>query len=278
MTVDLGRYGVWRPWQRLSPQLATELEQLGFGTIWVGSSPPGDLAVVEQYLAATSRIVVATSVVNMWADSAPDVARAYHRLAERYPGRFLLGVGIGHPEQSTDYRRPYDTMVDYLDALDDAGVPPEGRVLAALGPKALRLAGERTRGAIPYLVTPEHTRRARVILGPDVLLAPEQKVVVDADPQRGRDIGRPYVHRPYLGLSNYLRSLRELGYTDADLAGTGSDRLIDDLVAHGAPAEIAARLDEHVASGADHVAIQLLTAPDADPLPGYEALAEALLR
>jgi probable F420-dependent oxidoreductase len=276
MTVDLGRYGVWRPWQALTPQLVAELERLGFGAIWVGSSPSGDLRVIEEYLDATSRIVLATSVVNMWKDDAAEVARSYHRLAETHPGRFLLGVGIGHPEHSAQYRSPYQTMVDYLAALDDGGVPVEARALAALGPRALRLAAERTRGAIPYLVTPEHTRRARAILGPSVLLAPEHKVVVEADPERARAIGRPRVADPYLGLSNYVRSLRELGYQDEDLLGTGSDRLVDDLALHGTPDDIAARLDEHIAAGADHVAVQLLTERGADPVPAYRALAEAL--
>jgi probable F420-dependent oxidoreductase len=277
VTVDLGRYGIWRQWHQLAPALVVELEKLGFGTVWVGSSPPGDLEVVEEYLAASSRIAIATSVVNMWRDGPADVAAAYHRIIRKYPDRFVLGVGVGHPEQSVEYRSPYRTMVEYLDALDAGGVPRERRLLAALGPRALRLAREHAAGAIPYLVTPEHTRRARAILGPSAILAPEHKVVLEPDPGRARAIGRARVRSPYLGLTNYLNSLRELGYTDDDLDDGGSDRLVDDLALHGTPHEIAVRLGEHFAAGADHVVIQLLTEPGADPLPGYVTLAGALV-
>jgi probable F420-dependent oxidoreductase len=277
VTVELGRYGVWRPWQQLAPALVVELEKLGFGTVWVGSSPPGDLEVVEQYLDATSRITVATSVVNMWSDGPAEVAAAYHRIVGRYPDRFLLGVGVGHPEQSAAYRSPFQTMVEYLRALDTGGVPRQRRLLAALGPKAMRLACDQAAGAIPYLVTPQHTRRARALLGPTAILAPEHKVVLEPDPERARAIGRARVQNPYLGLTNYLNSLRELGYTDDDLADGGSDRLVDDLALHGTPEQIAIRLGKHFAAGADHVAVQLLTDPNADPLPGYAALAGALL-
>ena len=276
MTVELGKYGVWRPWHQLPPTLVVELEKLGFGTVWVGSSPPGDLEIVEEHLDATSRITIATSVVNMWTDEPSDVAAAYHRIVRAYPDRFMLGVGIGHPEQSAAYRSPFRTMVEYLAALEAGGVPRERRVLAALGPKALRLAREQAAGAIPYLVTPDHTRRARAILGPTPILAPEHKVVVETDPERARAIGRARVRNPYLGLTNYLNSLRELGYGDDDLNDGGSDRLVDDLALHGTPEQIALRVGEHFAAGADHVVLQLLTEPDADPLPGYVALAGAL--
>lgn len=253
------------------------MEELGFGTVWVGTSPPGDLNIVARYLDATSRITIATSIVNMWQDGSADVARAYRRIAEQHPDRFLLGVGIGHPEQSARYRSPYQTMVDYFDGLDAGGVPRERRLLAALGPRTLRLARDQAAGAVPYLVTPEHTRRARAIMGPSPILAPEHKVVLEPDPERARAIGRSRVRNPYLGLSNYLKSLREMGYGDDDLSGGGSDRLVDDLVLHGTPEQIAARLDEHVTAGADHVAIQLLSEPDADPLPDYTSLAGVLL-
>lgn len=275
--IELGRYGIWRPWQQLAPTLVVELEKLGFGTVWVGTSPPGNLEIIAEYLDVTSRITIATSVVNMWQDGPADVAEAYHRIARQYPDRFVLGVGVGHPEQSAEYRSPFQTMVDYLSGLDAGGVPRERRLLAALGPKALRLAGDQAAGAIPYLVTPEHTRHARAILGPSPILAPEHKVVLDRDPERARAIGRSRIQNPYLGLTNYLNSLREMGFGDDDLAGSGSDRLVDELALHGTPEQIAVRLDEHFAAGANHVAIQLLTEPDADPLPGYVRLAGALL-
>ena len=165
---------------------------------------------------------------------------SYHRITARHPGRFLLGLGIGHPEATQEYQQPYAKLVSYLDELDELKVPPGGRVLAALGPKVLRLAAERAAGAHPYLVTPEHTRRwARQILGDGPLLAPEQKVVLDAT-ERARAIGRPRVQNPYFGLTtNYLSNLRRLGWTDADFADGGSDALIDALAVHGDAAAIA---------------------------------------
>jgi probable F420-dependent oxidoreductase len=276
MTVELGRYGIWRNLQALTPALAAEIEAAGYGVIWVGGSPPADLRGVEELLAGTEHIAVATGVVNMWTSPAADVAESYHRLADAYPGRFLLGVGIGHPEATAEYRSPFATILAYLDELDAGQVPKEGRALAALGPKVLAVSAQRTAGAHPYLTTPEHTRTARELIGEGVLLAPEQKVVLETDPERARAIGRPVVARPYLGLRNYTSNLRTLGYTDADFADGGSDQLIDALVAHGDPATVAARLTEHLDAGADHVCAQILTEPGGDPVPALRALAEAL--
>lgn len=273
MTIELGRYGIWRAAGQLSPELATEIEGLGYGTIWIGGSPSGDFALAESMLAVTSRIAVATGIVNMWSTPAAEAAASYHRIEARYPGRFLLGVGIGHPEATSDYRRPYATIVEYLDALDAAGVPVASRALAALGPRVLKLAAERTAGAHPYLTTPEHTREARALIGAGVLLAPEHKVVVDADPERARSIGRPVVDTPYLKLRNYTSNLLRLGWSEDDIAGGGSDRLIDALVAHGDADAVAARLTEHLDAGADHVCAQVL---NPDPLPAMRDLAEAL--
>ena len=174
MSIELGQAGIWRHPSGLTPELAAEAEALGYGAIWVGGSPPGDLGVVERLLDMTERIVVATGIVNVWQDDAATVGASYHRITARHPGRFLLGLGIGHPEATQRYRQPYATLVSYLDRLDDLKVPAEGRVLAALGPRVLRLSAERAAGAHPYLVTPEHTRQARQILGDGPLLAPEQ--------------------------------------------------------------------------------------------------------
>jgi probable F420-dependent oxidoreductase len=273
MTVNLGRYGVWRTATGLGPELASEIERLGYGAIWIGGSPPADLELAESMLAATDRIAVATGIVNMWTTPADAVAESYHRIEGRYPGRFLLGVGIGHPEATTQYRSPFATIIEYLDRLDAAEVPIMGRALAALGPKVLRVSAERTAGAHPYLTTPEHTRKARELLGPDVLLAPEHFAVLDEDPERARAIGRPTVQR-YLGLRNYTSNLRRLGFTDDDLAGAGSDRLVDALVAHGDAGAVAARLTEHLTAGADHVCVQVLG--DGDPTPALAAVAGAL--
>jgi probable F420-dependent oxidoreductase len=275
MTVELGRYGIWRHGGSTSPEFAAEVEGLGYGAIWLGGSPDGDLQIAESLLAATERIAIATGIVNMWETPAEEVAASYHRIEAKYPGRFLLGVGIGHPEAVKEYRSPYTTMVEYLDNLDEANVPVEGRALAALGPKALRLAAERTAGTHPYLTPPEHSREAREIVGPGVLVAPEQKVVLGTDSEKARAIGRPVVDKPYLHLVNYRSNLMRLGWSEQDLADGGSDALIDALVAHGDVATVAARLTAHLDAGADHVCAQVLPQA-ADPLPALRELAKAL--
>ena len=190
MSIGLGKVGIWRHPSGLTPEVVAEVEALGYGAIWVGGSPPGDLGVVDQLLDTTDHIAVATGIVNVWKDDAATIAADYHRIAARHPDRFLLGLGIGHPEATQEYRHPYATLVSYLDELDELKVPAEGRALAALGPRVLRLAADRSAGAHPYLVTPEHTRQARQILGPGPLLAPDQKVVLETDPERARAIGQ----------------------------------------------------------------------------------------
>jgi probable F420-dependent oxidoreductase len=276
LAAKLGQFGVWRPTPLVSPELAADLERLGYGALWLGSSPTADLAIVDRLLAATSTFAVGTSIVNMWQSDPDTVARSYARIEAGHPGRFVLGVGAGHREATPEYATPYDTLVTFVDRLLAAGVPAGRLVLAALGPRVVTLAAERTGGAIPYLVPPEHTRCAREILGPDKLLAPEHKAVLDADPERGRALASRRVRTPYLGLVNYTSNLRRLGYTDADLNDGGSDRLIDALVAHGTPEQVAAQLRAHLDAGADHVCIQLLTEADADPVPQYAELARAL--
>jgi len=272
----LGRFGIWRSFTQVTPDLAAGVERLGYGTVWLGGSPDGDLEIVSELLGATTTLMVGTSIVNIWKDDAATVARSYARIEASHPGRFVLGVGAGHREVIKAYASPYTQLATYVDRLQASAVPAGGLVLAALGPKVLRLASDRTAGAIPYLVPPEHTRLARVILGPDRLLAPEHKAVLDPDPERGRALGRKRVENPYLHLVNYTSNLRRLGFTDEDLAGGGSDRLIDALVAHGRPEQVAARLSAHLDAGADHVAVQLLTEKGADPMPGYAELASAL--
>lgn len=253
---DLGRYGVWTGGAP-TPEQAAEIERLGYGAIWVGLSPAADLSFVEPLLAATSTLQVATGIVNVWSAPAPQVAESFHRIEAAYPNRFLLGIGVGHPEATAEYRSPYQALVDYLDALDAAAVPTSRRVLAALGPKVLQLAAERSAGAHPYLTTPEHTATARELIGPSVFLAPEHKVVLSKDAAAARAAGREAVGF-YLRLSNYLNNWRRLGFGDRDVRPPGSDRLIDAVVAHGSADEIAARLGEHVAAGADQVTIQVL--------------------
>jgi len=272
---QLGRFGIWRPAVQTTPDLAASLEKLGFGAIWLGGSPDGDLAIVDELLDATSSLMVGTSIVNIWKDDPATVAASYSRIQASHPGRFVLGVGAGHREATAHYASPYDTLAGYVVQLLAQHVPADGIVLAALGPRVLRLAGERTAGAIPYLVPPEHTRLAREILGPDRLLAPEHKAVLDTDEARARALGRRRVSNPYLGLINYTSNLRRLGFTDEDLA-EGSDRLIDALVAHGSAEQVAAQVAAHLDAGADHVCIQLLTEANADVLAGYTELARGL--
>jgi probable F420-dependent oxidoreductase len=272
---QLGRFGVWRSASLVTPKLAAGIEQLGFGTLWLGSSPAGDLAQAEELLDATTTLTLATSIVNMWQDQPEDVAGSFARVQRRYPGRFLLGVGAGHREATQQYARPYETLARYVDVLQAGGVPRGSLVLAALGTKVLGLARDRAAGAIPYLVPPEHTRRARAVLGSGPLLAPEHKVVPDTDPDRARALGRTTV-QPHLGLINYTSNLRRLGWSEDDLSGDGSDKLIDALVAYGSPAEIAGQLTRHLDAGADHVCLHLITEEGTDPLPGYRALAPAL--
>jgi probable F420-dependent oxidoreductase len=273
MRIELGTVGVWRHPSELTPEMAAEVEALGYGAIWLGGSPGGDLSVVENVLDETDRIAGATGIVNVWKDDAATIGADYHRITARHPGRFLLGLGIGHPEATQEYQRPYAKLVSYLDELDDLKVPADGRVLAALGPRVLQLAAERTAGAHPYLVTPEHTRWARQILGEGPLLAPDQKVVLETDPERARAIARPRVEHPYLGLTNYLSNLRRLGFTDADFADGGSDALVDALVVHGDADTLARGVTAHLDAGADHVAVQAL---GPDPLPALRALAGSL--
>lgn len=276
--MDIRRFALWRGSRDLTPSYAALAEEAGFSRLWVGG-PPESLDNVEAALAATGTLRVASGIVNIWSDDAHAVAASFHRLEERFPGRFLLGIGTGHPESVQDWSKPYEALSRYLDVLDEDGVPLERRVLAALGPRVLALARDRSSGAHPYLVTPAHTATAREILGPDKLLVPEHKVVLDVDPVAARAVGRRRVRSPYLGLVNYRNNLRRLGFTDEEMADGGSDRLIDAVVAHGTPDLVAAKLAAHLDAGADEVAIQLLTpSPDDDPRPLLTALADALTR
>ena len=258
---DLGRFGVWT-FGTPKPEQAVEIEKLGYGALWIGGSPAGDLSYVEPLLEQTEALQVATGIVNVWTAPADQVAKAYHRVEDAYPGRFLLGVGIGHPEHTDEYRKPYDVLVEYLDALDAAKVPTSRRVVAALGPKVLKLAAQRSAGAHPYLTTPTHTGQARALIGNTVFLAPEHKVVLAWYAGASRVIGRKRVYF-YLNLSNSLNNCKRLGFTDEDIKKPGSDRLIDAVVAHGTPDDIAKRLTEHLDAGADHVTIQVLGGWDA---------------
>jgi probable F420-dependent oxidoreductase len=253
---DLGKFGVFG--RGATPEQAKEIEALGYGAIWVGGSPPAELDWVEPLLEATNTLQVATGIVNIWTAAAGPVAESFHRIDKAYPNRFLLGIGVGHPEALAEYKKPYDALTEYLDKLDEYGVPKDRRVVAALGPQVLKLSAKRSAGAHPYLTTPEHTAQARELIGPDAFIAPEHKAVLTTDADQARAIGRKALDL-YLGLANYLNSFKRLGFTDEDLVKPGSDRFIDAVVAYGTVDAIASRLKEHLAAGADHVPVQVLT-------------------
>ncbi|WP_448006740.1 LLM class F420-dependent oxidoreductase [Agromyces bauzanensis] len=269
----LGRHGVWRPSRTTTPEIAAGVERFGFGALWLGGAT-ADLELPEQLLDATEHLTIATGIVNIWRSTPDELAASFHRIERRHAGRFLLGIGAAHPESVAEYRSPYTALVETLDALESLGVPLQRVALAALGPRVLRLAAERTAGAHPYLTTPDHTRSARAVMGRDALLAPEQKVMRSTDAAAARHVGHKVV-APYLELTNYRANLRRMGFSEESLADGGTDDLIDALIAHGDAAALVARLDAHLEAGADHVAIQVLPGRD-DPLPTLAAIAAAL--
>jgi probable F420-dependent oxidoreductase len=253
---NLGRFGSFG--RGVTPAQAKDIEALGYGSVWVGGSPPADLAWVEPILEATTTLQIATGIVNIWSAAAKPVADSFHRIDRAYPGRFLLGIGVGHPEAVAEYRKPYDALVEYLDQLDEYGVPANRRVVAALGPQVLKLSARRSAGAHPYLTTPEHTAAARELMGPSAFLAPEHKVVLTNDAEQARAVARKGLP-VYFNLANYRNNWKRLGFSEEEITYPGSDRLLDALVAYGTPEAIAARLNEHLDAGADHVPVQVLT-------------------
>jgi probable F420-dependent oxidoreductase len=287
--VDLGPIGIWSAALRYGDRgegrdAASELESLGFGTLWLPGGIGGDIfEAVAALLEATSRVALATGIVNLWMHQPAEVAEAHARITSAHPDRFLLGVGVSHaPLVDADhpgrYARPLEATDRYLDELDTASppVPAAERALAALGPRMLALARDRSSGAHPYLVTPEHTRQARAVLGDGPLLAPEQSAVLESDPARARELARRHLSI-YLQLPNYVRNLRRLGFTDEDVAAPGSDRLVDGVVAWGDVATIVRRVKEHRDAGADHVCVQVLAAdPRVLPRDAWRELGPAL--
>lgn len=292
--MELGRVGIWTFTFDLQPaaqgaEAAAELEALGYGTIWVPEAVGREaVANASLLLSATSSMTIATGIANIWMRHPMAAAAAWRTLNEAYGGRFLLGLGVSHAP-SVDgmlgerWDRPLERMRSYLDSMDEAmflaaqpAVPPS-RVLAALGPRMLDLARERAIGAHPYFVPVEHTAIAREQLGPGPVLAPEQAVVLETDPEVARDLARSHM-AGYLQLPNYANNLRRLGFDEADMAGGGSDRLVDAIVAWGDEEAIASRVQAHLDAGADHVCIQVID-PDATALPreAWRRLAPALL-
>lgn len=271
MTIELGRLGAYLITAEAATEDAVALEEAGYGAIWLAASPTADLLPAERLLDATNRIVVGTSVINVWQENAEEVADSYHRIAGKHPGRLLISIGAGHREVNAGYASPVAKIASYLDALTAAGVPADRVLLAALGPKMLRLAGDRAAGTITLQVTPEHTRLARQALGPGKLVVPGHGVVLDTDAERAREAGRAVV-RPILGIANYANNLRRIGYTDEDLTDPYSDRLIDALVLHGDATAIAAGIDAELAAGANHVGVY---AAGEDVIGVLQAIAEA---
>jgi len=281
--VDLGTVGIWwsGPWRAGdagTADVAGEMEDLGYTALWSsGGFDPGLSMRFERLLAATTSVAVASGIVSIWVTSPDDVSRRVADLDATYPGRFVLGLGASHAPLVEDYSRPYSHMVRYLDGLDAAGVvTKQRRVLAALGPRMLELAGTRAAGAHPYFVPVEHTARARQILGKGPLLAPEVTAVLERDPARARAVARTFT-TGYLTLPNYSNNLRSLGFDEDDVEGGGSDRLVDAVVAWGDVDAVAGRVRDHHDAGADHVCVQIIgTGPDSFPLGEYRQLASAL--
>ena len=292
--MDLGRVGIWTFALDLQPvararEVAAELEDLGYGAIWIPDAVGRDpLVHAALLLGGTNRIAVGTGIAQIYGRDPMTMTGGWKTITEAFPGRFVLGLGVSHQPmveglRGQTYGPPLTAMREYLERMDTAmyvaaePTEPPRRVLAALGPKMLALAAERADGAHPYNVPPEHTARAREILGPEKLLAPEQAVLLETDPVEARRIARAHM-AIYLDLPNYMNNLRRFGITDDDIADGGSDRLVDTLVAWGDVDVIRARVQAHLDAGADHVAVQVLT-PERGTLPleDWQKLASALL-
>lgn len=277
--MKLSQIGVWTTYRAIDEGNAGEaarlVEELGFGAFWLGGSP--QLSKVRPLLAGTERLTVATGIVNVWQYEPEKLAAEHAELTQAFPGRLLLGIGIGHPEATEVYEKPLTTMRNFLDGLDRAQppVPRDERCLAALGAKMLDLSAQRTLGALSSFVSAGHTRFARRQMGEDALLATELACVLDSDLARARAAARSYAAL-YLGLRNYAGNLKRFGFTDHDLADGGSDRLIDAVVPHGTAEEIAEVVAEHLAAGADHVCLQPVGVKGI-PRAQWSALARALI-
>ncbi len=291
--VDIGRVGIWQGVFDAHPTSAARggarlIEELGFGAVWIPEAVGRDPFVFAALLLqGTERLAVATGIANIYARDPMTMANAQKTVAEAFPNRFLLGMGVSHAPlvvgvRKHDYSKPFSHMVEYLDRMDSSlfmGKGPDedpGRILAALGPKMLQLAASRANGAHPYFTTPEHTASARAEMGADALLAPEQMCVLLTDPAEARRIARKAMKR-YIVLPNYWNNLLRLGFTEADRENDGSDRLVDAIVAWGTPQQVADRVKQHHDAGADHVCVQVLRDDVAIPADEWRELAQVLL-
>ncbi|MFL6083398.1 MAG: LLM class F420-dependent oxidoreductase [Mycobacterium sp.] len=285
--MDLSGVGIWSNQLRYgdpgeSAEAAAELEELGFTALWIPDIGGPVLDAVEHLLRSTKQIVIATGILNLWMHEPSEVAARYASLTQTHGDRFLLGIGVSHAplidsREPGRYRKPLAATRAFLDALDaaDEPVPVENRVLAALGPKMLELSATRARGAHPYLVTPDHTRQAREVLGDGPLLLPEQAVLLTDNRDEARAVGTNFL-RTYMALPNYANNLLRSGFTQDDLDSI-SDRLLDAIIAWGDEDAVVRRIDEHKQAGADHVCVQALTAdPLGFPREQWRRLAAAL--
>jgi probable F420-dependent oxidoreductase len=272
--MELGTFGVWRRRQEGTEGLQ-EIETLGFSAFWIGSSP--SVADARPFLEGSSTLTIATGILNIWQHAPAAVAPERAEAASEFPARFLLGIGVGHPEAIREYTKPLTAMRRFFDGLDAAAEPvPRGeRIAAALGPKMLDLAAERSVGTLTYFATPEHTRLARERVGPGTVVAVELAVVLETDPEVAREHARTYA-QTYLSASNYLANLRRLGFGGRDFGDGGSDRLIDAVIPHGSPEQVADAVRSYLDAGADHVCLQPLGHGPA-PVDDYRALASVLL-
>ena len=283
MTPQIGRVGVWSMELRFGDtaaidEAAVELDELGYGALWIpGGIDDAVLGDVDRLLSATSRIVIATGIINIWKQEAADVAAWWKGQPADRQARVLLGIGVSHaPLIGEGWMKPVAKVRSWIDQAEAAGLPEDTMCVAALGPKMMALAGKRTGGAHPYLVDPGHTGESRGILGPGKLLAPEQGVVLESDPVKARAIVREALAM-YMALPNYANSWRRLGYSEEDIA-TVSDRLVDGIFAWGSAAQIAERVKAHHDAGADHVCIQAITGAGLDGArQAWRELAKVLL-
>jgi probable F420-dependent oxidoreductase len=279
--------GIWSAGLRYgdpaaAAEAAAELEELGYSALWVPDIGGDVFSRVDNLMAATRTATIATGILNLWMHSPEETADAHRRITTAHGDRFLVGIGVSHEvlidaSEPGRYRKPLAAMAAFLDGLDSAPTPlaTSSRVLAALGPKMLQLARDRAAGAHPYNVTPEHTALAREAVGPTHLVLPEQAVALTTDAEHARELGRDHL-ATYMELPNYTNNLRRLGFTDADFAGAGSNRLVDALVAWGDDAAIAARIRQHRDAGANHVCIQVLSDEGMFPRHAWRELAPAV--
>lgn len=267
--MELGRIGIWSAALRnaerdAAANAARELEELGYGAVWFPGGPrEGSTEHITALLAATQRVAIAPGILSIWTHPAPDVTHDFFEWEQRFPGRYLLGIGISHSHvverAGLTYARPMQKLKSYLDELDaqSPAVPVDRRCIASLGPKSLQLARDRTWGTHPYFVPVAHTKVAREAVGPGKLVATELMVVLDDNPETARATARQHMAM-YLGAPNYVNNLLRLGYAQDDIDNGGSDKIVDDIVAWGTPERILERVREHHAAGADHVCIQVL--------------------